>query len=83
MSKNSIVPENKGIARPLDINVIHWQRARFLNEEISDLYDILLVTCPNCGSIISFNKNPPLDEICECVHCWVDNPVHLYPDFFY
>ena len=56
------------------------QRARFLNNEIKELYWLLLVTCPVCGSILSTDKeiNNPY-----CNHCQATFLPNECPDLFY
>lgn len=58
---------------------IKAQRARFLNNEIQELYWILLVTCPICWAILSTDKetNNPY-----CNHCQATFLPHESPDLF-
>lgn len=58
---------------------IRAQRARFLNEEVYDMYRFHLVTCPNCKAIHK------LDNKTTDIICWVCNTVQSsdkYEDLF-
>lgn len=82
MSKKNIVSENKGITRPLDINIIHGQYVRFIKEEIRHLFWIHLVTCPDCSCILS-DYDWRLPNNVYCPVCKIDIEEHDCPDLFY
>lgn len=69
----------EGYSLPKDVE--ESQRARFLNEEIKDLYWIRLIQCWQCSTIISIPFDKEWDIICRT--CWnVDEECH-FPDLFY
>lgn len=68
---------------------IKAQRARFLNNEIQELYWINLVTCPKCWMIhnssnFDYKKNNEMEYklFIDC-RCWLGFFHHEAPDLFY
>lgn len=64
---------------------IHNQRVTFLEEEIREMFWILLVTCPECGCINSLGSEEPIEPLGEhqCFKCLWRFRQDEYPDLFY